>query len=311
MSHPRVQGRSGALRGYAEAVGAAALWGSSGIFSVYLFRMGVTPQAVALFRPVLGLLFLLVALAFTRRMSLRVSGRGLVVLLGAGGATVGLFQVGYQLSVDAVGVPATVALLYVAPAIVVALSGPLLGEWPSLTRIGLAALAVVGVWMSVLGAHDVEAAFGTAGVGWGLAAAAAYAGYVLIGRYAAPRWGSFATVVYSTAGACLLLAVLLPFTPAPVLLPRSASAWSLLALFGLLTVAVAQFLFFDALRFVEASRAAVSATAEPVVAALLATTLLGQGLDPLGWVGLALVVAGVAGVGFSLPRTGPDGRASA
>jgi len=297
-----VDGRSGALRGYAEAVSAAALWGSSGIFSVYLFRMGVTPQAVALFRPALGLLFLLAAAALTRRASLRVSGRGLMVLFLGGGAAVGLFQVGYQLSVDAVGVPATVALLYLAPAIVVALSGPLLGEWPTPARVGLAVLAVLGVWMSVLGAHDVEAAFGTAGIGWGLSAAASYAGYVLIGRYAAPRWGSFVTVVYSTAGACLLLAVLLPFTPTPVTLPRSASAWSVLGLFGLLTVAVAQFLFFDALRFVEASRAAVSATAEPVVAALLATILLGQGLDPLGWMGLALVVAGVAGMGLSLPR---------
>lgn len=297
-----MDGRSGALRGYAEAVSAAALWGSSGIFSVYLFRMGVTPQAVALFRPALGLLFLLAAAALTRRASLRVSGRGLMVLFLGGGAAVGLFQVGYQLSVDAVGVPATVALLYLAPAIVVALSGPLLGEWPTPARVGLAVLAVLGVWMSVLGAHDVEAAFGTAGIGWGLSAAASYAGYVLIGRYAAPRWGSFVTVVYSTAGACLLLAVLLPFTPTPVTLPRSASAWSVLGLFGLLTVAVAQFLFFDALRFVEASRAAVSATAEPVVAALLATILLGQGLDPLGWMGLALVVAGVAGMGLSLPR---------
>ena len=310
MSDPHRDGGSKALRGYVEAVGAAALWGSSGIFSVYLFRMGVTPQAVALFRPALGLLFLLVAVTTSRPASLRVSRRGLAVLFLGGGATVGVFQVGYQLSVDAAGVPATVALLYVAPAIVVALSGPLLGEWPTFARVGLAALAVLGVWMSVLGAHDVTAAFGSAGVGWGLAAAASYAGYILIGRYAAPRWGSLPTVVYSTAGACLLLVVLLPFTPVPVTLPRTASAWALLGFFGLLTVAVAQFLFFDALRFVEASRAAVSATAEPVVAALLATVLIGQGLDPLGWVGLALVVTGVAGVGLSLPRTSvhtPDG----
>jgi DME family drug/metabolite transporter len=302
VTAPHRDGGPRALRGYVEAVAAAALWGSSGIFSVYLFRMGVTPQAVALLRPALGLVFLLLAVTATRPAALRIPARGLALLFLAGGATVGLFQVGYQLSVDAVGVPSTVALLYVAPAIVVALSGPLLGEWPTLARIALAALAVLGVWMSVLGAHDVTAAFGSAGVGWGLAAAASYAGYILIGRYAAPRWGSLPTVVYSTAGACLLLAVLLPFTPVPVTLPHTASAWALLALFGLLTVAVAQFLFFDALRFVEASRAAVSATAEPVVAALLATALLGQGLDPLGWVGLALVVTGVAGVGVSLPR---------
>lgn len=308
MSGTRPGSSSGSLRGYVEAVTAAALWGSSGIFSVYLFRMGVTPQAVALIRPALGLLFLLAAVAVTRPSSLRVSARGFAVLFLAGGAAVGVFQVAYQLSVDAVGVPSTVALLYVAPAIVVALSGPLLGEWPTPARIGLAAVAVLGVWLSVLGARDVETTFGSVGIGWGLAAAASYAGYVLIGRYAAPLWGSMATVVYSTAGACLLLAVLLPFTPTPVTLPEAAAPWILLAVFGVLTVTVAQFLFFDALRFVDASRGAVSATAEPLVAALLATTLLGQGLDALGWVGLALVVAGVAGVGLTLPRSRPTGE---
>jgi DME family drug/metabolite transporter len=302
-----VGGRSAALRGYAEAVSAAALWGFSGIFSVYLFRMHVTPQAVALIRPVLGLAMLLVAVAATRPSLLRIDRRGFAVLFLGGGAAVGVFQVAYQLSVDAVGVPSTVALLYLAPAIVVALSGPLLGEWPTPVRIGLAVVAVVGVWLGVFGAYDVKTTFGSAGIGWGLAGAGSYAAYVLVGRYAAPRWGSMATVVYSTAGACLLLAALLPFTPVPVTLPGSVGAWALLGLFGLLTITVAQFLFFDALRFIDAGRAAVSATAEPLVASLLATFLLGQGLRPLGWLGLSLVVAGVAGVGFTLPNASRRG----
>jgi drug/metabolite transporter, DME family len=229
-----------------------------------------------------------------------------VALVLGGGTAVGAFQVGYQLSVDAVGVPTTVAILYLAPAIVVMASGPILGEWPTKTRVALAALAVLGVWLSVLGARDVETRFGAAGIGWGLGTAVSYAAYILIGRYAAPRWGSSATVVYSTGGACLLLAVSLPFTSIPVALPSTVRAWAMLGVFGLLTVAVAQFLFFDALRWVEASRAAVSATAEPLVAALLASTLLGQGLEPVGWLGLALVVAGVAGVGLTAVSKGAE-----
>ena len=44
--------------GYLEAVCAACLWGSSGIFSVHLFRMGVPPESVALLRSVVGALAL-------------------------------------------------------------------------------------------------------------------------------------------------------------------------------------------------------------------------------------------------------------
>ncbi|MDE3012587.1 MAG: EamA family transporter, partial [Gemmatimonadota bacterium] len=56
-------------------------------------------------------------------------------------------------------------------------------------------------------------------------------------------------------------------------------------------------LFFDALARIDASRASIATAIEPVVAATLATMLLGQGLSTLGWTGIALVVLGVAGVG--------------
>ena len=60
-------------------------------------------------------------------------------------------------------------------------------------------------------------------------------------------------------------------------------------------MSVAALLYFDGLKHVEASRASIIATAEPVVASILAAVLLGQTMEPLGWLGLVLVVGGVAG----------------
>jgi drug/metabolite transporter (DMT)-like permease len=210
----------------------------------------------------------------------------------------------YQLSTDAVGVPTTVALLYLAPAIVVAASGPLLGEWPSRSRVALAALTLGGVWLSVLGAREVPTTFGSAGIAWGVLAAMSYATYTLFGRYATPRYGSTRTVIYSTAGACAALAIFVPVATGPLTLPSGPRAWFLLIAFGALTIAAAQFLFFDALGRIEAASASIATAAEPAVAAVLATLLLSQGLRPLGWVGIALVVAGVVGVGLTT-RVGP------
>lgn len=288
--------------GVAEALAAATLWGSSGIFSVHLFRAGVSPGAVALLRPLLALVFLVAALALVRPAALRVDRSGLFFLGLVGGLTVALFQITYQLSIDAVGVPSTVALVFLAPAIVVAAAGPVLGEWPTRRRVALALLAAGGVWLSVLGAEEAEPSFGTTGVVWGLAAAVGYAGYTLMGRYAARRWGPMPTVVYSTAGACLMLAALVPWAAPPVRAPVDAAGWALLAAYALVTITVAQFLFYDALTRADASRVSIAAAAEPVVAGVLATVLLGQGLRALGWLGLALVVAGVVGVALDRPR---------
>ena len=79
------------------------------------------------------------------------------MLMGLGGLSIGIFQIAYQFSTDAVGVPSTVAMLYLAPAVVAASSGPMLGEWPNRTHIGLLVVTLTGVWLSVFGAHEVTA----------------------------------------------------------------------------------------------------------------------------------------------------------
>ncbi|MEQ1857684.1 MAG: DMT family transporter [Longimicrobiales bacterium] len=290
--------------GMAEAFAAACLWGSSGVFAVHLFRLGVPPETVALVRPLIGAAILVVGFLLARPALLRLPARALLVVGVGGGAAVGVFQVAYQMSVDASGVPTTVALLYLAPALVAAAAGPLLGEWPSPRQIALIAVTLVGVWLTILGAQPVEPTFAAANLGWGVLAGVAYAAYTLFGRYATPRFGSVPTVVYSTLGACALLSVVLPASTGGMVLPSSGRAWLLLAVFGALTIAGAQFLFFDALGRVEASTASVVTAAEPIAAALLSTLLLDQGLSPLGWVGIAFVVAGVAGVGLTAAPRG-------
>ena len=168
--------------GVLEAVLAASLYGSSGIFAVRLFEMGVTPQSVALFRMILGALFLLIWALAVRRHVLAVPRRTMLLLLVGGGIPVAAFQVVYQLSIDAAGVPTTVALLYLAPVFVVAASPLLLGERPGALRVFLSLVVVAGVWLTVLGADEVVAHFGSRGLTWGVLSGAFYAAYTLWGR---------------------------------------------------------------------------------------------------------------------------------
>ncbi len=290
------------LRGYAEAVAAACLWGSSGIFAVHLFRLGVPPESLAFLRPLVGAVMLVGIVAAWNHRSLAIDARGLLLLAGGGGCAIGIFQLAYQLSTDAVGVLFTVAMLYLAPAVVAFASGPLLGEWPDRTRLTLLAITLSGVWLSVLGADEVTATFGTTGVLWGVLAGVSYGAYTLFGRFASPRYGAVRTVVYSTVGSCAFLAVVVPLSMGPIVWPASGTAWMLLLAFGALTIAVAHFLFFDALSHIDASRASIATAVEPIVAGVLATLLLSQGLSGLGWAGIGLVVVGVAGVGVTARR---------
>ena len=287
--------------GYLEVVAAATRFGSAGIFSEQLFAAGFPASSIAPLRLAVGALGLVLAAALLSRGALWPGWPALALLAGLGGGVTAVFQIAEQLSFAVAGVTTTVALLYLAPAMVVAASGPVLGEWPSRAQVGLALLSVAGVWLTVTGGTGAVVSWSPAGVGWGALCGLAYAGYTLFGRVASPRHGSFATTLWSTLGGAVLLLIVVPLTRQPLVLPATPRAWTLLIAYALLTQAAATGLFYDALRRIETGRVAITATLEPVVAAMLAAILLDQGLQPRGWLGLSMVVVGVAGA-YALER---------
>jgi len=72
------------------------------------------------------------------------------------------------------------------------------------------------------------------------------------------------------------------------------AAWSYSLAQAIGPVVGANFLFFAGVRRIDAAPTAVAATVEPVVGTLLALILFGQQLTVWGWLGLLLVVGGVA-----------------
>lgn len=268
-----------------------------------LFRNGVDPWSAAVLRPLVGTVLLLpIYLAMRRRHAGR-GGRRLDILQGAllGGVPLALFQVAYARSTDLLGVPATVALLYLSPALVLAAQGPLFGDRPTRTQVAMAALSVAGVWMVVLGSGGADAVLPGSGVGWGLLTGASFGSYVLFGRWMSPRAGAVPTLTWSTVGAGALLGAAALIVGQPVALPPSPLAWLLLVGLATATLPAASLLFFAALGRIDAGRAAVGATVEPLVGTLLAVLLLGQVVGIGGWAGMAVLLAGVAGTSLLSP----------
>jgi drug/metabolite transporter, DME family len=77
--------------------------------------------------------------------------------------------------------------------------------------------------------------------------------------------------------------------------PPTVGGWVYIAALVLATVLGANFLFFAGVKRIDAAPTAIAATIEPVVGTLLALLLFNQRLTALGWLGLAMVVGGVAG----------------
>lgn len=289
---------------YAQVVLAGMLWGTSGPFSVALYRLGIPETSVALLRTGGGVFFLALFLAAGGLHRFRLGARDALVLLGLGGLIVAIFQLAYQFSTASVGVPATVALLYLAPAWVVGVSALLLGERLTAVRLGLVALSVAGVWLTVFGARGVDVSLSLQGILWGCLTGVAYGTYTLFGKITGQGRGALVPLFWSTVGGAIGLVGWFAATGEGVVLPSTPGTWALALTFGLLTMAGAPLLLFSALRTLEAGRAAIGTTVEPLVAAVLAVVLLDQTLTGSGWAGLLLLLLGVVGA-YAAGSSGP------
>lgn len=288
------------LAGYALALAAGTLWGTTGPLSTALYEHGVEVTDVGFWRVLLATLGF-VAYGLVRRDLFQVDPKGFMVVAGGGGVIVAIFELAYQFAISGVGVAGAATLLYLAPVLVAILARPLLGERLTFTRVLLALVVLAGVGLTVTGhaAGDgrLPAVFSSAwiiGVVGGVLSAGAYAGSTLLARWAVPRYGSLRTLFLELLGGTVVLAALLPAlgrTPEPA---TSAAGWALVVGLGLGSVFAANLFFFAAVRRIEAAPTAVAASIEPVVGALLALALFGQQLTPMGWLGLLVVVAGVA-----------------
>jgi len=285
------------LVGYACALGAGSIWGTTGPLSTLLYAQGAALTGIGFWRLVLGIAAIL-AFGLTHRDLFQVDRRGWLLIGLGGGALVAIFEIAYQFAISGAGVAGAAALLYTAPVLVALLAWPLLGERLTRLRIALAVVVVAGAVLAVLGGSRAGVAIPTtlrAGVVGGSLAALSYVGTTLLARYAVPRYGPMKVLFLEILGGIVILGVVLFAIGKRPLPPPTPGAWIYIALLAAGTVVLANVLFFNAAKRIDAAPTAVAATIEPVVGAALAFVLFGQRLTVSGTLGLLMVVGGVAG----------------
>jgi len=286
--------RSRAATGLSLVFLAALLWGAIGLITPGILAQGVSPMEIAFWRALLGGLFFVIHAVASGRMGLQRQGDArrflLFSLLG-----VSTFFASLVLAIDAGGTTLAFILLYSAPIWVLFGAWLLLGESLGRRKLGLALLAVLGIVL-VSGAGGDGVNITPAAIAWGLLAGLSYSSYYIFGKAVLERYRPV------TIYAWILPLGALPLLPLVTFAPKSATAWLLILLLAFMSTYLAYLLYYSGLAQVEASRAVLVATIEPVVAALLAAAFLGERLTAIGVLGAILVLA--ASTLASVPRRG-------
>ena len=273
---------------------AAILWGSMGLFVRRLTALGFDPIQITSARLTVAAVCFCGLLPIRDRDGFRIRLRDLPLFLGLGLASVLFFTVCYFSAISMMSLSAAAILLYTSPIWVMLMSVLFLGEKLSARKLLSLALAFGGcVLVSGIGSGGLTAKGLLLGLGSGIG----YGLYSILGTIALRRYSSYTVTAYT-----FLIAALgswLVRSPAgSFAVFQAAPAPPLpLALFLLLTgvvTAVLPFLFYTlGLQRMEASRAAILACVEPLVATLLGILVFAEAPTVASILGIVLILGAV------------------
>lgn len=281
--------------GYVMVLLAATCWATGGLLARWIFvspELALSPVDLSAARAVVSAGILFVWVAIFQRPSLRISRRdvGFLVVFGVAGQA--LLHLTYYEAIATAGVAPAILLEYLAPVIVLVVSATFMKERVTWVLPAGVALAILGCALVVGVVGGAETVVPLTGVAWGLASAVLFATYMLMGRHAATRFSAWTFLTYGLGAAAVFWAVVLgPGRIGSVLVdPGTLAA---VAYVAVVSTIVPFGLFLVALKHLDATRAGVTATIEPVLAGVGAWIALGEGLN--GWqvAGAALVVTAI------------------
>ncbi len=274
----------------AAILGAAALFGTTGT-SQALGPPGATPLGIGTVRLLLGAAALL-GLAWLGRPEGGRRWRPHLPAMLLGGVAVAVYQLGWFAGLRRTGVAlGTVVGIGSGPVLAGVIH--LLRRRQRLSRAWMLGTAITVAGAGLLAARGAgESAADPLGLVLVLGAVLGYVLYVELAQHAIRRGlDSTAAMAGMFAAGAVLLLPLLAVEPLGWLATGRGLAMALHL--GLVTIGLAYWLYGWGLRSLPVPTAVTLTLAEPLTAALLGTALLGERLGPLGWLGAALVGAGL------------------
>ena len=273
---------------------AGVSWGLIGVFTKVIDVLGFTEMQMLFVKGVLAtaVLFLITFFKDKKQLELK-NWKDIRYFIGTGIISFTFFSWAYMKAVNLTSLGVAAVLLYTAPTFVMLFSIFLFGEKMTKTK-GIVLLMTFAGCILVTGILEGGAAVITwQGIGIGLAAGVGYALYSIFGTYAIKAgYGSLAISFYTFLLATITMSFLVE--PAVVVTEiTNMGQWPLAVSFALLTTVVPYLTYTKGLSGLPASKASVTATIEPVVAALLGIFVFHESVTMLKITGIVLVLSSV------------------
>ncbi len=285
------------------AASAATLWAVNGTVSKVILAAGVSSLRLSQVRTTGALVGFVLVLCILAPSRLRASRRELPFLALFGICGLAFVQWFYFLSIHRLAVGIALLIEYLG-ALLVALWARYVFHERVRRRIWLAlALALFGLAL-IVNVQD-GGPISTAGVGFALAASVAYTAYLLLAERGVGDRDAVSLLAWGFGFAALFYAIIAPWWSFPGgrvaadvsllghLGGHRVPVWGLIAWMIVIGTILPFFLLVSALKHLPATRVAIIAMVEPVVATVVAWAWLGESLTAIQLAGALVVLAAI------------------
>ncbi len=281
-----------------SVIAAGILWGTIGIFIKQLNLYGFTSIEMSAIRAVFSTLFIGVFLAIYKPSLLKIALRDIWMFIGTGLVSLTLFNFCYFTVITKSEVSIAVVLLYTSPIWVMLMSALIFKEKITLSKVAALIMTFAGcVFVAgIIGTPNITIRVFLIGICSGIS----YATYSIFGSFALKKYSTltvtFYTFVFASIGSIMMA------NPVKVVEKISVNPMSLWYICGVafFCTVLPYVLYTKGLEVLEAGKAAIYVTTEPLTAAVLGISVYHESADLIKILGIVLILSSV--VVLSVPK---------
>lgn len=277
----------------------AGLWGTISWYVKQLSDFGFTPMEIVILRAWSTAIILVPFLLLTNRNQLKLKAwSDLKYFIGTGIFSIIFFNYCMFTAIELTTIPVATSLLYTAPAFVTILSWILFKEQLSLYKI-------IALFSTLIGTCLVAGITGSSwqnihltGILFGIGSGFGYALYSIFSKYALQKYSSLSVTTFTFIVAAVAMIPFFPYEEKMNLLMDPVPLLLAIGL-GFLPTALAYILYTYGLQFVEASKASILSTIEPVVATFIGIVVFTEPFSIIQFIGMLAIIGAVLIMQFS------------
>lgn len=274
--------------GYLFVAAAALLWAISGTASKFIFASGVSPVELVQFRTAGSAVILALIFAIRSPSLLKVAPQniGYFFLLGA---LLAITQFTYLFAISKTLVAVAILLQYQAPLVVACYTFFIARERLSASTVVAMLCSLFGCYLVVGGYSLNILSMSKVGIISGLSSAGAFALYTITSESGMRRYSPWTVLFYAFTVAAIILNIVYPPFHA---MGRSHTLTTWLWIFFVtLFGTILPFAFYNlGIQKIRPTHASVTATLEPIAAAIISYLFLGEILEVWQIIGAAIVL---------------------